>query len=416
MYGCCGSGEELVHRRLLDLPAGVHDEHAVGDVGDDAEVVRDQDDRRPEPLADVAHQVEDPRLDRHVERGRRLVGDQDLRVAGERHRDHHALAHAAGELVRVLVDAPLRRRDADEVEQLDRALRAPRARDSPRCRRSTSRDLVADREDRVERRHRLLEDERDLAPADAAQMRVAGAASRSTPVEAARAARRRASRGSSREQRHRGDALAAARLADDAEHLARREREREPVDGVHGAVVGLEAHREVADVEQRLIAVVRGSRTSRRPSPSRLNESEQKKIARPGKTASRGACETYDCASESITPHDGVGGWTPRPRNDSTASPMIAAGIVTVACTSSVEDMFGRTCRARIDGVARAVRDRGAHVVLLAQRQRLAARDADQPGHRARCRARSSRSSATARGSPRGRPRGSGTGTRAARR
>ena len=45
------------------------------------------------------------RLDRHVERRRRLVGDEQLRVARERHRDHHPLAHPAGELVRILVDA-----------------------------------------------------------------------------------------------------------------------------------------------------------------------------------------------------------------------------------------------------------------------------------------------------------------------
>ena len=71
-------------------------------------------------------QVEDLGLDRHVERGRRLVGDQQLRVAGERDGDHHALAHAAGELVRVVVEAPCGVRDADLLEQLDRALAARR--------------------------------------------------------------------------------------------------------------------------------------------------------------------------------------------------------------------------------------------------------------------------------------------------
>ena len=49
-----------------------------------------------------AQQVEDLRLDRDVERRRRLVGDQQLRLAGERHRDHRALAHAARELVRIV--------------------------------------------------------------------------------------------------------------------------------------------------------------------------------------------------------------------------------------------------------------------------------------------------------------------------
>ena len=43
-------------------------------------------------------QVEDLLLDRHVERRRRLVGDQQLRLARDRHRDHHALLLAARQL------------------------------------------------------------------------------------------------------------------------------------------------------------------------------------------------------------------------------------------------------------------------------------------------------------------------------
>ena len=70
----------------------------------------------------VADQVEDLRLHGHVERGGRLVGDEQLRVVDQRHRDHRALPHAAGELVRVVVDPPVRLRDADPVEHLDRAL------------------------------------------------------------------------------------------------------------------------------------------------------------------------------------------------------------------------------------------------------------------------------------------------------
>ncbi len=70
----------------------------------------------------LAKQVENLGLDRHVERRGRLVGDQQLRVAGERHGDHRPLPHAAGELVRVVVDAFFRRRDADLVEHFDRAV------------------------------------------------------------------------------------------------------------------------------------------------------------------------------------------------------------------------------------------------------------------------------------------------------
>ena len=88
-------------------------------------------------------QIEDLRLDGHVERGGRLVGDQQLRPAGERHRDHHALAHAAGELVRDRRDAPLGIGNADLAQAVRRcaAARAPRSRrdGSSALRRSGSR-------------------------------------------------------------------------------------------------------------------------------------------------------------------------------------------------------------------------------------------------------------------------------------
>ena len=53
------------------------------------------------PLLQLGDEVEDARLDGHVERRRRLVGDQEVGVAGERLGDHHPLLHAAGELVRI---------------------------------------------------------------------------------------------------------------------------------------------------------------------------------------------------------------------------------------------------------------------------------------------------------------------------
>ena len=46
-------------------------------------------------------QVEDLRLDGDVERGRGLVGDEQLGLSGERPRDRYPLRHAAGKLVRV---------------------------------------------------------------------------------------------------------------------------------------------------------------------------------------------------------------------------------------------------------------------------------------------------------------------------
>jgi hypothetical protein len=68
-------------------------------------------------------QVEHLGLDGDIERRGRLVGDQQLRLARQRHRDHHPLLHAARTAER---NSPrgVRIRDADRAEQLQDALTA----------------------------------------------------------------------------------------------------------------------------------------------------------------------------------------------------------------------------------------------------------------------------------------------------
>ena len=56
---------------------------------------------KPSSRLQLADLLQDLALHDHVERGRRLVHDHELGPQGERHRDHDALAHAAGQLVRV---------------------------------------------------------------------------------------------------------------------------------------------------------------------------------------------------------------------------------------------------------------------------------------------------------------------------
>ena len=85
------------------------------------QVVGDEQDRHARFALQLVEQRQDLRLDRHVERGGRLVGDQQLRPAGERHRDHRALALPARQLVRKRVDAALRIGNAGAREQLDGA-------------------------------------------------------------------------------------------------------------------------------------------------------------------------------------------------------------------------------------------------------------------------------------------------------
>ena len=137
------------------------------------------------------HQPQDLRLRRDVERRRRLVGDQDVRVVDQRHRDHHALAHAAGELVRVVVDALLGTRDADLPEELDRPVRGRPCFVTSSWTSDRLLELPADALDRVQRRHRVLEDHRHPRAADLAQLRELDAcrislpSSSTEPVDAA---------------------------------------------------------------------------------------------------------------------------------------------------------------------------------------------------------------------------------------
>ena len=74
--------------------------------------------RRRSPSA-LGENVEDLRLNRHVEGRGRLVGDDDVGVVRDGDGDHHALTHTTGELVREAAETLLGLRDADQIEQLD---------------------------------------------------------------------------------------------------------------------------------------------------------------------------------------------------------------------------------------------------------------------------------------------------------
>jgi hypothetical protein len=86
-------GEERLDGRLLDHLAAVHHHHSTRRLGHHAEVVRDEHDGGAVLALQRGEQVEDLRLDRDVERGGRLVGDDDGGAEDQRHGDHHALAH-----------------------------------------------------------------------------------------------------------------------------------------------------------------------------------------------------------------------------------------------------------------------------------------------------------------------------------
>ena len=118
------------HRPALDDAAEIHHRHPGAEPADDAEIVADEQEGQAAPLLQLLQQQQDLRLHRDVERGDRLVGDDQLGLQRQGAGDADALALAAAELVRVAVERG--RRQADFVEQGGGARRALAA--AARCR------------------------------------------------------------------------------------------------------------------------------------------------------------------------------------------------------------------------------------------------------------------------------------------
>ena len=146
--------KNVAHRAALDHLAGIHDGHAVAKLGDDAEMVRDEEHRAAGVALQLLQEVDHLHFKRRVESGGGLVGDQEVGLGEERHGDADALPHAAGELVRVLRQPPLGVGDAHFLQKLDGAPAL-----GARARPGAVLDfghLRADGHHRIERRHRIL--------------------------------------------------------------------------------------------------------------------------------------------------------------------------------------------------------------------------------------------------------------------
>ena len=120
-------------RALLHDLAGIHHRDAVADLDGDPDVVGDEDDGHAELALQLAQQQQDLDLHGGIERGGRLVRQQDLGPAGERQRDHRALAHAAGHLVRIGIEPAFCGGNAHDLEHFQRARPALRIGSCPRA-------------------------------------------------------------------------------------------------------------------------------------------------------------------------------------------------------------------------------------------------------------------------------------------
>jgi hypothetical protein len=71
----------------LDDLATIHDGDAVGDASNNPEIVRDENESDTRLALDVGEEVQDLRLDSHIEGGGGFISDDHLRLAKQRHRN-----------------------------------------------------------------------------------------------------------------------------------------------------------------------------------------------------------------------------------------------------------------------------------------------------------------------------------------
>ena len=105
-------------RARLAHHSTLHDHHLVAERGQQPEVVGHEDHRAARLGLELAQQCHDLRLQRRIERGGGLVGDQQVRAHHHRHRDGHALALTARELVRIGAQPLFGLRHSDPLEHL----------------------------------------------------------------------------------------------------------------------------------------------------------------------------------------------------------------------------------------------------------------------------------------------------------
>ncbi len=157
--------EHRLARPLLDRRARIHNLHFVGDAGDDAEIMGDQDHAHLEFFLQVRQEVQDLRLDGDIQGGCRLVRYDQVGPTHQCHGDHHPLTQTTRQLVRILRQTRSRGRNADLLEKEDCAFARLGFVEGDVAAIDLD-QLIANGVGGIQRRHRLLKDHRHV---DAAQ-------------------------------------------------------------------------------------------------------------------------------------------------------------------------------------------------------------------------------------------------------
>ena len=237
--------DRLLH---FDLLSGILHHHPLGGFCHHAHIMGDQHQTHAVVALDRHQKIQNLRLNGHIQCRGRLVGNQQFGLGGQSHRNHHALAHAARQLVRKSTQAPLGIGDADRFQQFDGAAAAGGTVQT-QMGFQTFANLEPHGEAGVQAGHRLLEDHRNIAAHGAATLAVRQG-QQIQPLEPhdiggnGRGPWQQAHHG---QHRHR---FARTRFSDNRHHLVAVNRQIDPVNRQKRTRTGVERHRQIADFQQ----------------------------------------------------------------------------------------------------------------------------------------------------------------------
>ena len=145
--------------------SGIHNNHVICHLCNDAQVMRDQHDGHIHFLFQLAHLIQNLCLNRYIQRSRRLICDQQLRITYQSHCNHDTLTHTTGKLVRIAFHDFFRSRNTNQFYHFQSFCS---------CfffccicmEKNTFHDLMSDFEYRIQRSHRLLEDHCNIFSVD----------------------------------------------------------------------------------------------------------------------------------------------------------------------------------------------------------------------------------------------------------
>ena len=112
--------KDVLRRPFLLQQTLTHHVNPVGKGLHDGQIMRDKQNRHAQPRLQFGQQLQDFRLNRHIQRGCRLIRDQQIGVIGQRHGDHHTLPLPARHLMRIGPQLCLGVGDLHQRQQLQR--------------------------------------------------------------------------------------------------------------------------------------------------------------------------------------------------------------------------------------------------------------------------------------------------------